>query len=461
MEQIQDKVETVQQQLRSPQSLNSKAQSPQPSSLNLEEPPPPSLVTKTPSRSPKSLVKRILQFLHSDRLRVLLKSSLAVTTLLIGVRYLGGLQSMELWAFDRLIRLRSSVIEERPDPRLLVVTIDEDDIRYQDRQGMKRRGSLSDPALSLLLEKLEQYQAKSIGLDMYHDYEFESSELLAQLQQNQHFFTVCKVGYLQSQGISPPKGIQQKAIGFSDVIQDNGGFIRRQLLSLKPAANSHCQTNYSLNFLLALDYLAGKWIHSRVTPEGYLQISDVIFKPIESRTGGYQGVDARGYQLLLNYRSIGSFERIAESVPLQDFLRDEVNPTSVKDKIVLIGVTAPSFGDHNWLTPSGKRIPGVFLHAHMVSQILSAVLDNRSLLWVWPLWREILWVWGWSLVGGFIACCSLRPQNLVLAGSAALAILWGFCFGIFTQAGWVPLIPPALALIATGAAVLVYRKESQ
>jgi diguanylate cyclase (GGDEF)-like protein len=38
-----------------------------------------------------------------------------------------------------------------------------------------------------------------------------------------------------------------------------------------------------------------------------------------------------------------------------------------------------------------------------------------------------------------------------------VAGLFGICFGIFTQAGWIPLIPPALALVATGASVVAYK----
>jgi CHASE2 domain-containing sensor protein len=83
---------------------------------------------------------------------------------------------------------------------------------------------------------------------------------------------------------------------------------------------------------------------------------------------------------------------------------------------VIIGVTAPSASDY-WFTPytTGqqafqKQIPGVFLQAQMVSQILSAVLDKRPLIWVWDQWSESLWIWGWSIVGGILA---LRLRSLL------------------------------------------------
>ncbi len=85
----------------------------------------------------------------------------------------------------------------------------------------------------------------------------------------------------------------------------------------------------------------------------------------------------------------------------------------------------------------------------MLSQILSAVLDRRPLLWWWSGWIETLWIWGWSLIGGITAWYYSKPLHLGLAVIVTLLILFGLCFSIFTLAGWVPLIPAILALLAT------------
>jgi CHASE2 domain-containing sensor protein len=104
-------------------------------------------------------------------------------------------------------------------------------------------------------------------------------------------------------------------------------------------------------------------------------------------------------------------------------------------------------------------MPGVIAQAQMVSQILSAVKDGRALLWVWPLWGDILWVWSWSLVGGVLAWRCRSTGYLGVSGGAALGVLYGFCFGLSTQSGWVPLVPSALALVATGCSVAVYTRS--
>ncbi|MEL6472266.1 MAG: hypothetical protein AAFQ74_21275, partial [Cyanobacteria bacterium J06623_4] len=53
-------------------------------------------------------------------------ASIAISALLIALRQLGGLQSLELLAFDYVVRLQA---DRGPDPRLLVVEVTEQDIR--------------------------------------------------------------------------------------------------------------------------------------------------------------------------------------------------------------------------------------------------------------------------------------------------------------------------------------------
>jgi CHASE2 domain-containing sensor protein len=85
----------------------------------------------------------------------------------------------------------------------------------------------------------------------------------------------------------------------------------------------------------------------------------------------------------------------------------------------------------------------------MISQILSAVLDKRPLLWWLSGWMEVLWVWGWSLLGGFISWRIQQPLYLGLAIAIGLIAIFTICFSTFTFAGWIPLIPSALALIVS------------
>lgn len=394
--------------------------------------------------------RQVLPRWHS--LQKVFLASVVITSLLMGVRSLGMLQKSELQAFDQLMQLRP---DEQPDPRLLVVTVTEEDIQKLAQYP------LTDQTIVRLFEKLQQYQPRVIGLDIYRDIPQGKgrADLVKHFQQSDRLIGVCKVSDINTPGIAPPPGVSAYSLGFTDVVPDNDGILRRHLFSLTPASASPCQTSYSFNLQLAISYLAEQGILPKFTHDGNLQLGTTIFKPLEKPTGGYQQLDDRGHQVLLNYRSS---HLIAHQVTLTEVLSDSIDPKWVKDRIVLIGVTSPSVKD-DFYTPysnaqqQNQKMPGVLIQAQMVSQILSAVLDQRPLLWVWPQWREALWIWGWSLVGGMLAWHCRSRLHLGLAGGAALITLYGLCFGLLMQGGWVPLVPATLALIATGGSVEAYK----
>jgi CHASE2 domain-containing sensor protein len=396
------------------------------------------------------------------RLSSVLLVSVLVAVSILGMRHLGVLQPWELHSYDYLTHLRPAI--ELPDPRLLIVTISEADIQYQIQKKMNMRWSLSDQALDQLLQKLHQYQPATIGVDIYRDFAVDPNhpELAIRLQQDNQIFTVCKVSAPNDgapDGVRPPPEVSKERLGFSDFVADADGVVRRQLVQLTPPRESPCTAEHALSFQLAQHYLNAQNIKWTINSEKNLQIGNTIFQRLQSHTSGYQRIDTGGYQILLNYRSLPSLLNIAQKVSLKEILDNEMMPDllskSVKNRIVLIGVTASSSPD-DWRTPytahasdQEKQIPGVFIQAQMVSHILSAVLDSRPLIWWWSGWMEALWVWGWSLLGGFIAWRILQPLHLGLAIAIALFTLFYICFNLLTQAGWIPLIPSALALISS------------
>lgn len=410
--------------------------------------------------SPRRILHEPQTRLGRRSLWTVLFASVTVTAFVVGIRQLGVLQSLEFQAFDQLLRLRS---QEGADSRIMVVTVTEADIQAQNQEP--RRGSLSDRSLSRLLEKLEQYQPRAIGLDIYRDYQVgsEHQDLAARLRQTNHLVGVCKVSDPQSNdpGVKPPPEIPSDRLGFSDVVIDPDGILRRHLLTLTPEdPASPCVTPYAFSVQLAARYLAAEGILPKFTPEGHLQFGSTVFKPLEPHTGAYQQVDTWGYQIPLNYRSSQSSQAVAPQVTLTQVLTGKINPSLVKNRIILIGVTDKSYPDY-LSTPYGQQpgqeMPGIFVQAQMVSQILSAVLDQRPLMWFWPQWGELLWIWGWSLLGGIVTCRFRSLLGLGLAVGIALGVLYGLCFGLLTQSGWVALIPPGLALIGTGGIVVIYR----
>ena len=383
--------------------------------------------------------------------------SLAVTSLLIGVRQLGLLQPLELQTFDQLMRLRPA---EPPDQRILVIKVTEEDIQAHGKD--QKKSSLSDQALEQLLQKLEPLQPRVIGLDIYRDFPVEKKypDLATRLGQSSNFIGICKVG-----DIPAPPEISPNRIGFSDIVVDPDGVVRGQLLGMAPPQSSPCQTDKSLSLQAALHYLEKDGIQAQLTTDGNLKIGSVTFPNLEANTGGYHQLDAWGFQVMLNYRA-GDQQNSIQQVTLGQVLAGEIDPKLVRDRVILIGTAAASIPDYH-LTPysAGKwpieKLPGVVIHAHMVSQILSAVLDQRTLLWVWPKSGEMLWIGSWSLVGGILGWrLKSKPLALGVATFIAIGTLSGLCFLLLLQGGWVPLVPSVFALtLSAGSLALIIRSK--
>ena len=405
-------------------------------------------------------------------------ASLLVTSIVMGMRSLGWLQPWELSSFDWLMRMRPN---EGLDNRLLLVTITEDDVQSQ---PLPERGaaSLSNRSLNLLLAKLEQAQPRAIGLDLYREapIETEDRELAKRLRNSDRFFIICQYG---NPGVSPSPEVPPERQGFNNVLLDPDRILRRHLLAVN--SSSPCQSKYAFNWQLATRYLAEAGIYPQTTPDHYLQLGETVFKTLETNTSGYQNLDASGHQILLNYRST---PQIAQTITLQEILgglgraealrgqtkpgakrghevalRDRFNSELVKDRIVLIGTTAPSFNDGNWLTPYSREnwsihtISGVEIQAHMVSQILSAVLDNRPLIWWLSKPGEVVWIWFWSLAGGLLVWRFPSPRSALLGVGVAASLIYIICWILLIlNGGWLPLVPSILVLVVTGSSVAIY-----
>ena len=377
-------------------------------------------------------------------------SSLAVTGLLLVGRQLRLLEPLELTAFDHLMQIRPAL---PPDPRLLIVKVTEVDIQSY---GFP----LKDSLIHELLTKLEQNQPAVIGLDIYRDIPQPPghAQMSALLQKSERIVPVCKISDAEDPGTSPPPNVPIDRVGFSDLAIDASSFIRRALLFAQPPKSSRCTSEFSFGFQLAQRYLAQKGIQPELTSQNYLKLGKVILKPFQANDGGYQHADNGGYQILLNYRSGGT---LAQSVTLTDILQNRFDPSWVKGRIVLIGVTAPSLKDvfYTPYSTGQSRIeptPGVIIHGHIVSQLLSSVLDGRPAFWFWPEWGEVLWIWGWALTGGLLVRAVRRPELLMLTSAGVLVLLIGTSVFLFLASGWIPVVAPVLGLIAAGTGVLAY-----
>jgi adenylate cyclase len=120
----------------------------------------------------------------------------------------------------------------------------------------------------------------------------------------------------------------------------------------------------------------------------------------EAKAGGYASLewlelDATGGRLkipvdsdvatFVPYRGgQGSFRYIS----ITDVLHERVDPAQLKDKIILVGTTAPGLLDMR-ATPVAEVYPGVEVHANMISGILDQNLKERP---AYMLGAEVVWL---------------------------------------------------------------------
>ncbi len=400
-------------------------------------------------------------------------ASLASTTLVMLLRAMGLLQPLEISSFDQMMLQRPP---EEPDPRILVVAVTNRDLeKEEDREYM------SDKTTEKLLRKLAAYQPQVIGLDIIRDSprpmgnEQAHQKLLKYLQENEDIISVCVARPQEkpeTQGYGPPPGVPVKRVGFGDFpISKNGDeTIRRQLIaqSLENVdPNDPCQSKFSLSFLLAYHYLEAKGFEIKRTADQEMQFvhnkqeyPSVTMKRWKPGNGGDQKMLADGYQILLNYRSSGEDGwNVARMVTVQEVINGQIKPEEIKGKIILIGYTAKSSNNidyHSTIYP--EKMPGVLIHAHAVSQILSGIMDGRPFLWAFPWWGDALWVSSWAAVGGFFVWRMRRTALMLVAAAGAIVPISGLCFLILWQtARWMPFIPAAFAiLLTTAGCAIVY-----
>jgi len=381
-----------------------------------------------------------------------------VTGCILLLRWLGFLQLLELAAFDQLIRLRPP---DSPDSRIVIVGITETDIQTLGTS------ILSDADLAQLLTTIKQQKPRAIGLDIVRD----QPEGTGQEQLNHVFQTTPNLlGAKKVIANDPNSAIQappllekQGQIAGVDVVLDPDGKVRRGFLYITSDTD---ETLPSLGLGLAQLYLKSDTITPQPSSQNPddLQLGQAVFVPWEANDGGYIRTDAGGYQMMLNYRN-SPFT----TVSLSDVLANQIPADLMRDRVVLIGYTAPSKKDE-FLTPYSSILVGnpqttygVLIHAQLTSQIISAAFGERPLIKTWSEPLEWTWIllwsgigatirWRWRYAGG-VAKFSFPPLLFTLLAGGSLV---GICYLAFLQGWWIPLVPPGFALVGSVIAITSY-----
>lgn len=379
-----------------------------------------------------------------------------ISLLVISLRLMGGLEALELAMLDQFFRWRSPEPEDR---RIVIIGIDEADIRqYQ--------WPIDDALLAKLLDKVRQQKPRAIGLDLVRDQINDAGypQLEKLFKTTSNLIGAYKASDLVSSNFSvsdikpPPALAALDQIGAVNLALDTDGRIRRGILSLSLPDG---KVGLSFSLQLALLYLDGE----KIVP-----FEQALNPPkLQTNDGGYSRIDVGGHQFIINYRrSLQGFQ----TVRMADVLEGKIAPDLLRDRIVMIGVTAVSLKDW-FFTPldgglGSTRIltSGVEVHAQIVSHILSSTLDGRVTIQSWEEHWEWLWIFGWSLVGSILIWqwrnINIQNRKIQLLVWRSLSILvlasslFASCLIALTYGWWLPFVPAVIAFFGGGVIVTSY-----
>jgi len=363
-------------------------------------------------------------------------------------RGLGMFQGAELRVYDTFLRWRAKIAPD--DPRIVLIKITEEDISNPKLGDWP----LWDADLARLLEILEEQHPSAIGVDMYRNLPVpkngsQLTRLNDVLLSNNNIICIWNPGDTQHHGIAPPPVLKPypERLGINSFTPDYqiDKIVRRGLLFSSYGTNSFP----SLTLQLALLYSLSKGVPFET--EGNIRLGKTVLRPFEKNDGAYVNADAGGYQMLLDFKGPKHFQ----SYTLTEALSGQIPPGALRDKVVILGVTAEYAMDY-FVTPIEYQHRGVEVHAQMLSQLLRAALEGDRPLEVWPDWKESIWVFVWCLLGTALGYWVRSPWKFVVLTSVCLLALGACAWWSFRAGLWILSATPGTAFLVSAVVVVSY-----
>ena len=358
-----------------------------------------------------------------------------VAFMLLSLRETGWLQSLELSAYDRLIRFFAG--SQQSDLVVLVVTTEEDINRF----GYPIR----DKDLAAVLARVFAGEPKAVGVDLYRDLPMPPGNEELQTIQRTHdnLYWVFKLPDAGNSGVPSPPAFRD--IGrevLSDHVTDAGGVVRRALLL---AADERTNRNWPAMGVSLAERYTGQRL--RVL-DNDLALGRGRIPIINQPYGPYAKIDAAGYQMLFDYRGgSGRFRQISFS----DIIGRPELAATLRGRIILIGTAALSVKD-SFATPLSTGwggeglLVGIALHAHTADQLIRIANGESRNPVPLPRLADAVAIWAAAMAGAILALLVWRVSIVFAAlvlGFGLIAAVTALGYG---SAGLLlPGVPVALA----------------
>jgi adenylate cyclase len=227
-----------------------------------------------------------------------------------------------------------------------------------------------------------------------------------------------------------------KGVGYVNAEPDADGVIRSFPLFL----HYHGHTYPHLGLRLAMDKLGVSPQQVSVFPGKYVELGSRRL-PIDQ--DGRMLIRYAGNSLKFKYLSfVDAFLGQTQDGRPLDFL---------KDKVVLVGVTAPGLADLK-AVPFSQTFPGVEIYANIIHSILADQFTQRS-----PWWLTLAIILGIGLVAGFLAMV-FKPRSSWVAAVILLAAYFAVSYYLMKDRGLaIEVVRPFGAVFFTLLGCMTYR----
>jgi adenylate cyclase len=363
----------------------------------------------------------------------------AASALLVGFQASPAAETLNLLVYDVVASLRET--QHSPDDgAITVVGIDEADLKTF-------KWPIPDRHLCGAIQRLEALGASAIGLDLYRDPIGTDSEtcLSTLIQANPRLISIHNI----ADAIPAIPGTPPRQQAFNDLVVDGDRVVRRDLVHV----GGQSEAIRSLPLRLLETARGNPTLHRKLEalPAGVW---------LQPQSGGYQRLDTSGYQTMLPVHPPGRFPIVS----LRDLLAGRVDASSIRDRIVLIGSTAPSLKDQFEIPQSrldqGERfleLPGVELHAQRIASLQALLRDGQAPIRTASALQRHLLLAAMLLLGIAIA---ERPHRIrrssLLLGLSALA-LFGTSVLLLLEGFWIGIALPLSGLLLFGSTGILRR----